>query len=195
MSQAAGGNGIEIYWDEIAAFLTRRLGDPSLAADITQETYLRAAALAPNTALINPRAWLFATARHLLVDHARRARVRRQANMADEILADLPDQSPRADAMLLSREELAVLTRAVENLPPRTREVFRLHKFEALSYAEIAARLGIAKNTVMVHMVKALGLCRQAMQDHRADINAEDGEGTSVTNAPARLARLRLHEH
>jgi len=76
-----------------------------------------------------------------------------------------------------------VLAAAVEALPPRTREVFRLHKYEGLSYSDIAEQLGIAKNTVMVHMVKALGLCREAMKKHRDE-----------ANAPALPARLPAHE-
>ncbi len=185
-------NRIETYWDELAAFLTRRLGDPVVAADITQEAYLRAAALPANTALINPRAWLFATARNLLVDHARRSHVRRAVNGTAEYFAELSDQCPGADAILLSREELAMLARAIEALPPRTREVFRLHKFDGRSYAEISAQLDIAKNTVMVHMVKALGHCRKAMQDHRSDAADEGSE--AAANGSARLARLPMHE-
>ena len=186
MGETVGASGIEIYWDEIAAFLARRLGDPVAAADLTQEAYLRAATLPANASLINPRAWLFATARNLLVDHARRTRVRHDMGMDPEDLATLPDQRPGAEAALLSREALAVLIQAVEDLPPRTREVFRLHKFEGRSYAEIAAHLGIAKNTVMVHMVKALGHCREAMRSHRADGDA--------SNASADLVRLPAHE-
>lgn len=185
MPQVTAATGIERHWDEVAAFLTRRLGDPAAAADLTQETYLRAATLPANTALLNPRAWLFATARNLLVDHARRARVRHAVNADGGDMELCADRQPRADAVLLLREELVVLERAVDALPPRTREVFRLHKFEGASYDEIAARLGIAKNTVMVHMVKALGQLRQTMRDHRA--------GEILANGSQPVARLPGH--
>ncbi|MGD9664923.1 MAG: RNA polymerase sigma factor [Novosphingobium sp.] len=187
MGQVASANGIEKYWDEVAAYLARRLGDNVVAADLTQETYLRAAALPTNTALINPRAWLFATARNLLVDHARRSRVRKGASGGEEELLSLPDDSPDVDQILLAREELDVLKRAVEDLPPRTREVFRLHKFDGKSYAEIAHQLGMAKNTVMVHMVKALGHCRKAVQEYKAM------EKMSATNCSTALRRLQQH--
>lgn len=57
----------------------------------------------------------------------------------------------------------------MEQLPPRPREVLFLHRFEGLSYAEISARLGISRNTVMVHMVKALGLLRRQLHDPGRD--------------------------
>ncbi|MEP9404091.1 RNA polymerase sigma factor [Sphingomonas sp. VNH70] len=185
MAQAAG-QALEHHWDELAAYLTRRTGDAAVAADLTQEAYLRAAALPGNTTLINPRAWLFAAARNLLVDHARRQRVRHATGAGDTYeLARIPDLQPAAEAILLSREELRVLAAAIEALPPRPREVFRLHKFDGYSYGDIAQRLGIAKNTVMVHMVKALGQCRDALRRYRDD---------AETNGPAVVVRLRQHD-
>jgi RNA polymerase sigma-70 factor (ECF subfamily) len=95
---------------------------------------------------------------------------------ADDI-ALLPDPQPRIDAVLLAREVLDVLARAVDALSPRTREVFCLHKFEGKSYAEIADELHIAKNTVMVHMMKALKICRDALREHRQAGDMNNGSG------------------
>lgn len=181
---ATAGGKIEAYWDEVKAFLTRRLGDPAIAEDLTQEAYLRAASLPANIEIINPRAWLFATARNLLVDHSRRSRVRRNHMGAADDIHLIPDERPCIDAVLLAREELKVLAGAVEALPPRTREVFRLHKFEGKSYAEIAEQLGIAKNTVMVHMVNALRCCRDALRRHR--------QAEWANNGPRHLGRLPM---
>ena len=192
MPEPTAAVGIERHWAELTAYLTRRTGDAAAAADLTQETYLRAAALPDNATLLNPRAWLFATARNLLIARIRRGRGRGPA-AGGEALKRIVDQRPDAEATLLSREALAVLADAVDALPPRTREVFRLHKFDGLSYAEIAARLGIAKNTVMVHMVKALGQCRAAMRAYREG-EGESGGLPGAANGPAGRLRLPLHE-
>lgn len=48
------------------------------------------------------------------------------------------------------------LRRAFAKLPPVTREVFRLHRVEGLTYAEIAARLGITAEAVERHVADAL---------------------------------------
>lgn len=58
----------------------------------------------------------------------------------------------------MSREgrETRRLRRAFAKLPPMTQEVFRLHRIEGLTYAEIAARLGIAAEVVERHVVDAL---------------------------------------
>lgn len=66
---------------------------------------------------------------------------------------------------LVSDIEFTELNTQVEkliaNLPERQKEVFLLHKHKGLTYAEIADQLGISKNTVENHMVKALKYLRQ----------------------------------
>lgn len=166
MRQAIVPDTLEVHWDAVAAYLTRRLRDPVAAADLTQETYLRVAALPANTVLLNPRAYLFTTARHLLVDHWRSARQRHEAADIAQI-EQTADPAPAPDRVLLSREELDILAQAVDALPPRTRQVFRLHKYEQLSYVEIGERLGMARNTVMVHMTRALARLRDRLAHYR----------------------------
>ena len=63
------------------------------------------------------------------------------------------------------------LERAIDDLPRRQREVILLHKFEGLSYSAIAERLGISKNTVMVHMMRALAHCRDRLADEDSRCN------------------------
>ena len=157
----------------LTRFLARRLGNATLAEDLTQETWLRAARSEGVGALANPRGYLFRIAANLALDHLRHVGqgVELQANEA--AVATIADPAPSPESVALHRAELARLLRAVDALPPRCREVFRLHKFEGLSYAEVAARLGIAKNTVMVHMVKALAALEQAMDAPAGDKSHE----------------------
>ena len=159
---------LQNHWNALHQYVLRRVSDPTLAADIAQEAYLRLASLPANTVLLNARAYLFATAANLVTDHLRFAAVRGESVPADGLAEALADPEPQAELRLLSREALAVLQRAVATLPPRSREVFELHKFEQLSYLEIADRLGIARNTVMVHMTRALAHCRDAMRAYHA---------------------------
>ena len=49
----------------------------------------------------------------------------------------------------------------IANLPERQKQVYLLHKEEGLTYSEIAEKLGISKNTVENHIVKALKYLRQ----------------------------------
>lgn len=49
---------------------------------------------------------------------------------------------------------------AINNLPPKMREVYNLSRFENLSYKEIASRLGIAETTVKKQVSNALHIIR-----------------------------------
>lgn len=49
----------------------------------------------------------------------------------------------------------------IDGLPERQKQIFLLHREKGLSYAEIAVQLGISKNTVEVHMVRALKYLRE----------------------------------
>jgi RNA polymerase sigma-70 factor (ECF subfamily) len=146
-----------LYADEqgrLQRFLMGRGMSASTAADMVQEAFLRLLR-APREDVCDLRSYLFRTAGNLAVDDARRQR-RNALGKAVELDETIADPAPLPDAILISREEFQALHAALAELPPRCREVLILHKFEGLSYAEIAERLGIAKNTVMAHMVKAV---------------------------------------
>jgi len=53
----------------------------------------------------------------------------------------------------------------IANLPDRQKQVYLLHRDEGVTYTEIAEKLGISKNTVENHMVKALKYLRQNMDN------------------------------
>jgi len=52
------------------------------------------------------------------------------------------------------------IRRGIDRLPARRKEVFMLSRQENLTYDEIAARLGLSKNTVKEHISEALSFLR-----------------------------------
>jgi len=146
-----------LYADEQARLqrlLMRQGLSKTAAADLVQDAFLRLLG-GPLEDVRDLRSYLFRTTRNLIVDHARRQR-RNALGNAVELDESIVDPAPLPDAVLISRQELQALRTALAELPPRCHEVLILHKFEGLSYSEIAGRLGIAKNTVMAHMVRAV---------------------------------------
>ncbi len=157
------------YANDLRLFLTRRVASRETAADLVQEAFCRLMRSDQASEPLDARAYLFRTAANLAIDHNRHRR-RQQTNTGEEqAIADFADPQPSAERSVLSREELRVLEQAMDTLPPRGREVFLLHKIDQLSYAEIATRLNISKNTVVVHMVRSLAHCRMALERHRGN--------------------------
>ncbi|MBK8161207.1 MAG: RNA polymerase sigma factor [Rhodospirillaceae bacterium] len=162
-------NLFRIYAKDLRLFLTRRVASQEAAADLAQEAFYRVMRSDHAPDAVDARAYLFRTAANLAIDHNRHRRRQQTSTGEEQAIADFADPQPSAERSALSREELRVLEQAIASLPPRGREVFLLHKIDQLSYAEIATRLGIAKNTVVVHMVRSLAHCRAALLRHRGN--------------------------
>lgn len=143
---------------ELQAYLSERLRDREIAADLTQETFLRFAEQGEGAAAVigHSRAYLYRTARNLAIDHLRR--VERQATdiAASEDFAHVPEIRPSPEEIAAGRQRLAELAAAVRELPERTRHVFVLHRLHGLTYGEVAARLGISESSVQKHLARAL---------------------------------------
>lgn len=152
------------YYGELLRFLTVKLGCREQAADLVQDTFLRVRGLKDLAGVGQPRAFLYKTALNLSIDLFRRQRIRAERMTPLELTEDLPSASPRQDDAVEAKERVRLLRDAIEDLPPRCRQVFLLHKFMDLSHAEIAARLGISKNMVEKHVMKAMDHCRRRVE-------------------------------
>jgi RNA polymerase sigma factor (sigma-70 family) len=104
----------------------------------------------------NPVRYLFRVARNLFVDAERgRARERLVIDSAAD-LESRADSSADPERILAGRERLEQALAVIEDLPPRCREAFRLHRFDGLSYVAIARRMGISPSMVEKHIAEAM---------------------------------------
>lgn len=128
-------------------FLACRLGNPALASHLAHEIWLRIAHKPEGGLPGTPRSHLFRIASRVASDH-------QNQTAPDGRFEPTPRISHRN--VVPHRSEFARLVRVIDALPPRCREVFLLCRFEGLSHAEVARRLGIDRATVVHHMVSAL---------------------------------------
>lgn len=144
---------------DLVRFLSGRLRCLATARDIAQDAYLRALQVA--TSIRDPRAFLFRTAANLAADS--RKMQRRHAEILAEAASWLePEPQASLEATTMAREEFARVSRIIERLPPRCREVFYLNRFEGLSQSEIASRLAISKTAVEKNVRRALAALSEA---------------------------------
>lgn len=148
--------------DALARFLRARLGGAPDVEDLLQDLYLKVSAVSPEIEIRDARAFLYRLASNLLLDR-RRSALRGAARdgawrMTSHVVGAYEDidDAPSAEAVVASRERLSALIAALETLPRKTATIFRMHKFDGLSYAEVAARLGISRSSVEKHMMDAL---------------------------------------
>jgi len=152
-------------------FLARFTGDEARAEDLAQDCWMRFIDAAPRwNADGRFKIWLYAVARNLATDEARRASHRAHAPLdapvrgrpVGEVVASgarAPEEAAQ-DAQLRPR-----LLRAIGELSEDQREVFLLREYEGVSFAEIALVTGAPLPTVKSRMRYALESLRRALQE------------------------------
>lgn len=154
------------FYADILHYLRKRTDNASDAADMTQDVFTQWLDYRDRAKVEQPRAFLFQMARNVLRDHWRRQKVRHgvhdeQAQSNAEPVCD-GKNDPMAAAQHLQR--LQQLKEVLAELSPRRREALMLHRFEGLSQAQIAARMGISISMVEKHIAFALLHCKQRLQ-------------------------------
>lgn len=148
---------------ELTRFLQRRGASPDMAADLTQETFLKLLSATPTGRVDNKRAYIFQTANNLLVDLGRRRRLVPFVEDSNAALQQLVDEAPSPERVVLSRQELALMQAALEQIPERPREVF-LARLEGRTFDEIGRSLGMPTQTAFSQMVKVMMHLKAALQ-------------------------------
>ena len=70
------------------------------------------------------------------------------------------------EEQILHQELEEKIAEAIALLPPRCQEIFKLSRFEELTYKQIAARLEISVKTVENQMGKALKVLKSALKQY-----------------------------
>ncbi|MBB3358153.1 RNA polymerase sigma-70 factor (ECF subfamily) [Novosphingobium capsulatum] len=151
-------SGFERHRRALRAWLGRRLGNAADVDDAVQDVWLRAHERLDSGAVDNPRAYLFTAANSVVHDRARRAGVRHERAHRSLEENDHPVEWITPERVLEGKEALNVIMNRLSTMPERTRDVFVLHRFEGMAYAEIARRMGISVSSVEKHIMKALRL-------------------------------------
>jgi RNA polymerase sigma-70 factor, ECF subfamily len=153
------GTTLPAYMDGLYAYAMVFSRNPAMAADLVQETYLRALkakeSLRPDS---NVKSWLFTILRNIWLNHLRHQR-------AGPKLAELDSDENFEDVSIgtsedphdlyvrnLQREQVRT---AIQQLPIESREIIILREYEELSYSEIANVLQCPMGTVMSRLARA----------------------------------------
>lgn len=147
---------VALYREEapkLRSFLRRRIWLEADRDDMVQEAFTRLAASQSASAWSNPGAYLHGIIRHLLADRVR-AWARSQALDPTSCTAAPEAAAPDTAAELNQMRDRYRL--AIDGLPPRTKEVYLLHRVEELGYRQIAEQLSISIRTVEWHVAEAI---------------------------------------
>jgi len=146
-------------------FFQRRVRHKQEAEDLTQEVFVRLMRRGNVTDLNDVRGYLFETAANTLNDHLRKRRSRQGAHH-EPFDAELHGSKDFAtDHVLIGAETLTRASRALLELPERTRTIFVLRRLEGLQYQDIAHRLGVSLSLVEKQMARAVAYLSQRIRE------------------------------
>jgi RNA polymerase sigma-70 factor (ECF subfamily) len=137
------------------------LRNPADAEDVAQEAMLRAYRFFDQFRGGDARAWLLQIVRNSCYTWLEKNRPLELMTEFDEEFHMRPQANP--ETLAAQADDRERLKRALESLPPRSREVLVLRELEECSYKEIAEITGIPMGTVMSTLNRARERLQRAM--------------------------------
>ena len=131
--------------------------------DLRQDVYVRVYEAAAKARPQAPKSFLFATARHLMTDRIRRKRIVSIDAVGDLDALNVMVEDISPEQRISAHEELRRLAEAIDQLPPRCREVVWLRRVDELAQKDVAFRLGITQKVVEKHVMKGMKLLAAAL--------------------------------
>lgn len=144
---------------KIYGFILRYIQDSSNAQELTQRFFVRLWEKRHLLSTEKPlEAQAFVIARNLVIDELRK--LAREKNFVKYFMARRQWSSSVTEDAILFEDLREHFEAAVESLPKRRKEIFKLSRNKGLTYQEIANELSISPKTVEIQMSKALKVVR-----------------------------------
>jgi RNA polymerase sigma-70 factor (ECF subfamily) len=145
------------------------LRDATLADDVHQQVFIEAFRDLPRfESRSTVRTWLFAIARHRVLDAAR-VRSRTQARTEDAEVHETADLQPMAGESIDEARLREALVASLGELDPHVRSAVLLHYQQGFTFAEVAAMSGEKPGTVQARVTRALPQLRARIEAYLAD--------------------------
>jgi len=143
---------------QLVGFCRIRIRSESDAEDIVQSAFLAARQAYPDKEADELRPLLFTMVRNLSLNHVKHSwnRIRHRQDIADAASGMACPRTPTPEKQLMDAQDLAIVETVLAGMPERRREALRLHRFEGLTYDEIATRLSVGRTTVKNEIAQAV---------------------------------------
>jgi len=143
----------------LRAWLHSRYSSGVDVDDVIQEAYMKVLKARKMEPVNAPKAFLFATARNLALNVVRYAKVRGEDIATNIDDCDILDERAGVHETVARNQELEVLTKAIQSLPDRCRQIFTLRKVYGMSQRDIAKKLNISARTVNAQISIGVNKC------------------------------------
>lgn len=154
----------EEYSAPIYNYVLRMVGDPDRAADVTQDTFIKAhRKLETLTDAAATRSWLYRIATNTAIDDMRRRKM--LVRMGDEQpqFVNRPDHRPGPEAVVMAATLDERVQRALLSLRANHRQCLLLSDLEDMSAQQIGEVMGLSYAAVRTLLCRARAEMRRAL--------------------------------
>ena len=154
----------EEYASPIYNYVLRMVSDPDRAADITQDTFIKAyRKLDTVTELAARRSWLYRIATNTAIDDMRRRRMLTRVGDDSPVFENRADEGPGPEAQVMAGTLDERVQRALMSLRPNHRQCLLLSDLEDMGPQQIGEVMGLSYAAVRTLLCRARGEMRKAL--------------------------------
>jgi len=156
----------ERYWRVIYGHVYKILRDESESKDIVQDVFSSLWTKGPTlTGQLNLGGYLFVCARNRVLNSIKKEKFKARYLNSDKIV--VPEACEATMQYVEMRDMKAVIDREIAALPPRMQQVFRMSRYQNMTYKQIGEQLGTSDETIKKQIGAALKIMRHRLKDLR----------------------------
>ncbi len=142
------------------------VGSRASAEDVVQEAYLRFTANGVDqTEILKPVPYLYQIVRRLALNWVQARRRERPGTVESDFFEGMAAPTPSPEQTTADRQELSLISKALDDLPERTRVAFEMSRFGGYKLHDIARELGISVTLAHQLIHRALEHCAARIGD------------------------------
>ena len=147
------------YYKPLIFFSFRYVRNEQIAEDVVHDVFVNIWNNRANLDFtLNFRSYLYTSVRNQSLKYLAKANRFNQVDTDIEVVLSKND-SP--DTIIIKNELEKAISKAISKLPEKRKEIFCMHRFDNLTYSEIALTLNISIKTVETQMSRALKFLRE----------------------------------
>nr|WP_179412393.1 sigma-70 family RNA polymerase sigma factor [Mucilaginibacter sp. E4BP6] len=150
----------EKHWQNVYAAAFKRLQNPDLAKDMTQDVFLQLWLKRAESNILNLPAYLHTSVRNMIFNWMERER---KFTPVPDLLLQLKVSMDQADSAILLKEFMEAYEALILTLTPSQQVIFRMRYQQDLSTAAIAELLDISRKTVQNQLNRAVTQLRASL--------------------------------
>ncbi|MBD2700073.1 RNA polymerase sigma-70 factor [Spirosoma sp. BT702] len=152
------------YWKKLYATARRKIESQDAVEELLQELFLKLWERRNELRIERLDAYLFTAIRYAIINHIKSTLIHEK--YTEYAYAHLPEASSSTDEQMELDELMAVVEKQLNDLPEKTREIFKLNRLECQSVKQISSNLNVPERTVEYHLSHAVKTLRTYLRSY-----------------------------